>query len=145
MASHDEPGTQVTIVILLVALEAVQLWGRGRNKQLEEEGAVAAPEPLAELGQAFGLAAVQIWVTFGIESDENLHEGRVESLDVFGEMGAILKVELVLTGALNRHGQRDACRQGAPGHCRAELLVYEYPRSITGRARSRSQAGWPRR
>ncbi len=49
---------------------------------------------------------------------------------------SVLKVEFVLAGALDRHSQRDVELPGASGHGRAELLVHEYPRLCTGRARS---------
>ena len=107
----------MTVVVLLMALEAVQLCGGSRDEQLEEEGAVRAPEPLAQTGQPFGLAAVQICVALRVETDEDLDEGRVEGLDVLGEVGAVLEVELVLAGALDGHGQRDTQLQGASGHC----------------------------
>jgi hypothetical protein len=54
-------------------------------------------QPLAQAGETLGLAPVELAVAFGVVAHEDLGEGRIKSLDVPGEVLAVLEVELVLS------------------------------------------------
>src|SRR5207244_1855239 len=54
----------------------------------------------------------------------------VELLDVGAEVVAVLEVELVLTGLLDRHRQLEAPLLGLDRDVAAELLVHEHPAGL---------------
>ena len=56
---HDEARAQVTVVVLLVVFEAVQLSCGGGYEQFDEKVALLGLEPPTQAGQPFSLAAVQ--------------------------------------------------------------------------------------
>src|SRR5262249_3481769 len=64
----------------------------------------------------------------------HLRERRVEFLDVPAEVLAVLEVELVLSGALDRHREVEALLLPGSRDVRAELLVHEEAGRVFGRA-----------
>ena len=96
-------GPQLQIVGLLVALQLVELRLLGGHQQLEHEAALAlAVQIVGQPLQPGGLRLVQRLVALGVVAHQHLAEGRVEGLDVLGEILAVLEVELVLPALLGR-------------------------------------------
>ena len=83
-------------------------------------------EPVREPLQPRELLLVHRGVAVGVVADEHLGEVGVELLDVGGEVVAVLEVELVLAGLLDRHRQLEAVLARLLGDVRAELLVDEH-------------------
>ena len=81
-------------------------------------------QPVREPLQPLELAVVHLGVGIvGVVADEHLREVGVEALDVGAEVVAVLEVELVLAGLLDRHRERQTRLTGTLGDVRAELLV----------------------
>jgi hypothetical protein len=74
------------------------------------------------------LALVHLGVAVGVVADQDLGEMGVEALDVVAELVAVLEVELVLAGLLDRHGQLEAAALRLLRDAAAELLVDQGPR-----------------
>ena len=75
--------------------------------------------------QAGGLALVQSPVAFRVVAHQHLAEGRIERLDVLGEILAVLEVELVLAALLGGAGRGVAVLGGVGENGGAELLVHQ--------------------
>src|SRR3954447_9130270 len=117
---------QLGVVAVRVAVDLLELLVGGRHQQLEEELAVVLVEPVGELLEPSELALVHLGVgVVRVVADEHLREVRVELLDVGAEVVAVLEVELVLAGFLDRHRELDPVLLRAPRHLAAELLVHE--------------------
>ena len=125
MARRISSGPQLRVVALLVAAHLLELvWLRG-HEQLEQELAVVLVEPVGEALEPLGLAQVHLGVALRVVADEHLREVGVELLDVGAEVLAVLEVELVLAGLLDRHREQQAVLLGLLGDALrgAELLV----------------------
>src|SRR5262249_62331911 len=93
-------------------------------------------EILGQPLQAGRLSPVQLPITFRIVADQDLAERGGARLDVFGEIVAVLEVELILTSLLGGacDGVSVSCRVAEDGG--AELLVYQDPCLFLGHTRS---------
>src|SRR5215469_387153 len=127
---HHQVGAQLPVVGSLVPAEPVKLVLRGRHQKLEHELAVPFVQPVAEPGQPLRLARIERRVALRVVPHKDLAEGRVERLDVGAEVVAVLELELLQAGLLDRHCQRDALGLRAPGDTRAELLVHQHAADI---------------
>jgi hypothetical protein len=83
-------------------------------------------EPVGQLLEAAELALVHPGVAVRVVADEHLGEVRVELLDVVAEGIAVLEVELLLAGLLDRHREHEALLVRALRDVGAELLVDEH-------------------
>jgi hypothetical protein len=83
-------------------------------------------QPVGEALEALGLAPVHVRVAVGVVADEDLGEVAAEVRDVPAEVVAVLEVELVLAGLLDRHRGLQAVLLGLRDDLRAELLVDEH-------------------
>ena len=109
MASTIRLRPELEVVGLLVALQPVELRLLRRHQQLEHETAsLCACEVVGQPLQPRGLALVQRAVAFGVVAHQDLAEGRIEGLDVAGEILAVLEIELVLPALLGRAGRDDS-------------------------------------
>ena len=72
-------------------------------------------EPVGEALEPLELLLVHVGVGVGVVADEHLGEVGVELLDVGGEVLAVLEVELLLAGLLDRHRELQAVLAGALG------------------------------
>ena len=120
-------GPQLGVVAVLVPADLLELVRLGRHQQLEQELAIVLVEPVGEPLQPLGLALVHLGVALGVVAHQHLGEVRVELLDVVAELVAVLEVELVLAGLLDRHREQQAALLGLVRDAlgRAELLVHE--------------------
>src|SRR2546421_62628 len=64
---------------------------------------------------------------FGVVTDENLAESRVESFDMRREVLAVLKVEFVLPALFGRTRRRETVCRGITQNSGAKLFVNEDP------------------
>src|SRR5215471_3846027 len=103
-----QPRSQLQVVSLLVAFELLQLRLLRRHQQLEHQRAAtfATTQVVREPLQAGCLAAIESLVALGVVAHQYLAEGRLEELDVLGEVLAVFKVELLLPALLCRAGGR---------------------------------------
>jgi hypothetical protein len=106
-----------------IAPDRLQLLGRRRDQELEEEEAAVLVQPIREAGQPLGLAPVQRGVAVRVVAHEHLGERGVERLDVRGEVLPVLELELGLARLLHRHGQEMPFGQGPTRHAGSVLLV----------------------
>ena len=119
--------TQLGVVAIGVAFDARQLPFGGGHQQLEQELAIVFVQPIGEPLQPSELPLVHRRVAVGVVADQHLREVRVELLDVRAEIVAVLEVELVLAGLLDRHRQLEAVLAGARRDVRPELLIDQHP------------------
>ncbi len=110
-------GAQLGVVAVGVAADLLELASSAGHEQLEEELAVVLVEPVGEALEALRLALVHLRVAIGVVADEHLREVGVEALDVVAEVVAVLEVELVLAGLLDRHRELEALSPSRPAGC----------------------------
>ena len=127
---QHEVGAELLVVAVLIPTDRFELRVLGRHQQLKEVLAVVVVEPVPKPLETLGLPLVHLLVAVWVVANENLAEGRVEVLDVLAEVVAVLEVELVLAGLLDRHGEQQALRFRLPNHIGAELFVDQDPCSI---------------
>ena len=120
--------TQLGVEAVGVAVDLLELVVLGGNEQLEEELAVVLVEPVGEALEPLRLALVHLGVALRVVAHQHLGEVRVELLDVVAELVAVVEVELVLTGLLDRHGEQESALLGLGRNVRrsAELLIHEH-------------------
>ena len=132
---HHQARPDLQIVGLPVALERVELGLFRRDQQLEHEAAApGALQVVREPLQSRGLALVERPVALGVVAHQDLAEGRIEGLDMAGEVLAVLEVELVLPAFLRRTGSNDELGPGIAQDGGAELLVDQDARPVARRA-----------
>src|SRR5437899_1867015 len=77
--------------------------------------------------QARCLPLIENRFAFGVVTDENLAESRVESFDMRREVLAVLKVEFVLPALFGRTRRRETVCRGITQNSGAKLFVNEDP------------------
>src|SRR5262249_1190931 len=107
----------------LVALDPLQLRLLRRHQQLEHVQPLAAVQVVRQPLQPRRLPLVQGLLPLGVVTHQHLAEGRVHRLDVFGEVLAVLEIELVLAALLGRAGRDVAAAVGVAEDGGAELLI----------------------
>ena len=124
---------QLRVVAIAVAVDALELCLRGGHQQLEQEfprgpAIRLLVQPVREALEAPELAGVQLRVVLRVVADEDLREIRIEPLDVRAELLAVIEVELVLTGLLDRHRELQPVLARPLRNVGAELLVDQHSR-----------------
>ena len=74
-------------------------------------------QPVGQALQAPELALVELGGVVGVVADEDLREVGIELLDVLAELVAVLEVELVLAGLLDRHRELQPVLLGFAREC----------------------------
>src|SRR5215467_9529144 len=121
-----QPRSQLQVVCLFVAFELRKLRLLRRHQQLEHQRAATfTTQVVREPLQTGRLAAIESLVALGVVAHQYLAEGRLEALDVLGELLAVFKVELLLPALLCRTGGRVTLLGGVTKYGRTELLVHQ--------------------
>src|SRR5215471_11809372 len=121
-----QPRSQLQVVSLLVAFELLKLRFLRRHQQLEHQRAATfTTQVVRKPLQAGRLTEIESLVALGVVAHEYLAEGRLEALDVLGELLAVFKVELLLPALLCRTGGRVTLLGGVTKYGRTELLVHQ--------------------
>src|ERR1019366_8913955 len=136
-----EIGPQVAVIGVRPAADLVELVRRRRYQQLEQELAIVRAQPSRRPREPPALAAVELRVAVGVVAHEHLGEVRVKRLDMLAELLPELEVELVLSGALDGHRQRERVAARRAGDLGAELLINQQAaHTSAGAHRRRSPA-----
>src|SRR5262249_43845226 len=75
--------------------------------------------------QTRGLTLIESLIAFGVVADENLAEGRIESLDMGREVLAVLKLELFLPALFGRARRCETVCRGIAQNSGAKLFINE--------------------
>ncbi len=90
------------IVGILVHLDLLQLYLRGRHQQLEHEALRGLPAVVGQLSQAGCLPQIERGIAIRVIAHQHFREGRPEGIDVLRKRLAIFELELVRTALLDR-------------------------------------------
>src|SRR5262249_46948688 len=114
------------IVRFPVAPERVELQFLRRNQEFEHEAAAAAgSEKIGKALQACRLPFIQCTIAAWVVTHQHFAEGRIERLNVTGEVRAIFTIELGLSAFLWWARSDDIPRLGIAQDRRTELFVDE--------------------
>jgi hypothetical protein len=119
-----ERGSRQLVMQRLVLAGGELLAGR-RHEELEHPPAPAADGVVIQPFQGGGLRCTQPGGVGRVEAHQRLDPVGAESLDVRGEVVAVLERKLLRAAGFGRHGQLEACLPGVPGDIGAELLVHQ--------------------